>query len=239
MYIKENGYSFEIDEVSVKRVHCIEVQDKKGNISKAILEIKYRRIRVLPPIGKQKHYPELWLTVIHAEERTKPKNREKIVWKLMTDLSITSRKEAIEKLDWYAMRWKIEIFHKILKSGCKAESSKFRTAGRLANLISVFCILSWRLFWMTMINRCFPKASAKFALINLEINLLDQLVKNYNGKASKNKKLSDYLIKIAKRGGYLARACDSPPGNIVMWRGLSRLTDIALGFNLAIKNVGN
>jgi len=44
------------------------------------------------------------------------------------------------------MRWKIEVFHKILKSGCKAEESKLRTAERLVNLIATFCILSWRIF---------------------------------------------------------------------------------------------
>ena len=48
---------------------------------------------------------------------------------------------AIEKLEWYAQRWKIETFHKILKSGCRAEDAKLRTAERLTNLIAVFCIL--------------------------------------------------------------------------------------------------
>lgn len=171
----------------VKGLHRIKVQDKKGKIAEAKLEIKYRRIHVLPPIVKQKQYPNLWLTVIYAEEKTKPKNRERIVWKLMTDLQITSRKEAIEKLNWYAMRWKIETFHKILKSGCKAEDSKLRTAGRLANLISVFCILSWRIFWMTMLNRCSPNSPAKLALTSVEIGLLDHLVKNNKDKKLKKK----------------------------------------------------
>jgi len=53
------------------------------------------------------------------------------------------------------------------------------------------------------------------------------------------RKLSDYLIRIAMLGGYLACTSDPPPGNIVMWRGLTRLTDIALGFKLGIKMVGN
>jgi hypothetical protein len=114
------------------------VRDNKGNVSETVLEIKYRRIKVLPPIGKQKKYPELILTVIHAKERNKPKDRDKIIWKLMTDLPVSSRQEAIEKLEWYATRWKIETFHKILKLGCQAEASKLRTAERLANLISVF-----------------------------------------------------------------------------------------------------
>ena len=77
-------------------------------------------------------------------------------WRLITDLPVTTPGEAIEKLNWYAQRWKIELFHKILKSGCRAEGARLRTAERLANLIAIFCILSWRMFWMTMINRAAP-----------------------------------------------------------------------------------
>lgn len=51
--------------------------------------------------------------------------------------------------------------------------------------------------------------------------------------------LSTYIIKIARLGGYLARARDGVPGNIVMWRGLARLTDIAIGYSLHPENVGN
>ena len=82
------------------------------------------------------------LHVIHAHERGTAKGRERIEWKLITDLPVTSRAEAIEKLEWYAARWKIETFHKILKSGCKAEDSKLRTAERLLRLLAVFCVLS-------------------------------------------------------------------------------------------------
>lgn len=105
------------------------------------------------------------------------------------------------------------------------------------NLISVFCILSWRIFWMTMINRSHPNASPTQVFTQTEIKLLNQLVKRKNDDKN-NQTLSYYLKLLAKLGGYLARASDPPPGNTVMWRGLSRLTDIELGFNLA-KNVGN
>jgi hypothetical protein len=67
--------------------------------------------------------------------------------------------------------------------------------------------------------------------------LLDRLIpedKNESGQ----KTLSSYITKLARLGGYLARAADPPPGNTVMWRGLARLTDIEIGFELA-KNVGN
>src|SRR5215218_1761309 len=199
----------EMDEVAVKGLHRVEVRDSNGNPDEAVLEIRYRKIRVLPPIGKQKRYPALMLTVIHAEERGIPKNRKKI-----------------------------EVDHKNLKSGCKAEESKLRTAQRLANLISIFCILSRRVFWMTMLNRSAPDAPPNLVLTDVEIALLDHLVKDKGQKSFRRKPLSHYLTKIARLGGYLARANDSPPGNTVMWRGLSRLTDIGLGA-IGAEIVGN
>ena len=86
---------------------------------------------------------------------------------------------------------------------------------------------------MTMINRSDPNISPKAALTKVEMQLLDRLVKNKSEKPSSKENLSSYLVKIARLGGYLARANDSPPGNTVMWRGLSRLTDIELGFTMA------
>lgn len=224
-------------EVNLKGIHRIEVRDDKGEPDIAELEIRYARIRVLPPIGKQKRYPAQDLIVIHACERGEPRNRKSINWKLLTNMPVSSRKEAIEKLDWYAMRWKIETFHKVLKSGCRAEDARLRTAERLANLIAIYCIVSWRVFWMTMLARVAPQAPATAALCEREIQLLDRLVKD-TGETAVRKTLGRYLTKIARLGGYLARASDPPPGNMVIWRGLSRLSDIQLGAAIAGKSCG-
>lgn len=177
------------------------------------------------------------LTVIHATERGTPQGRDKIEWKLLTDLPERSRKEVVQKLEWYSLRWKIETFHKILKSGCKAEESKLRTADRLVNLSAVLCILSWRIFWMTMINRAAPDAPAKLVFTSLELSLLDLLVKD--SATTRRKALSAYLTKLARLGGYLARANDSPPGNMVLWRGMSRLVDLEIGASITTQLVCN
>lgn len=228
----------EMKKSKIRGQHRIEVRDADANPDVAILEIKYEQIRLLPPIGKQKQYPPLELTVIRAQERGKPKNRKRIDWKLITDLPVRSLKDAVEKLRWYALRWKIELFHKILKSGCKIEESKLRTAERLVNLISIFCIVSWRIFWMTMLNRVAPNVPPNLALTATEMCLLDHLVPDKRGPPDR-KTASLYITKIARLGGYLARASDPAPGNIVMWRGLSRLTDIELGAHVGAKIVGN
>lgn len=225
-----------MDEKRVKAVHRVEVRDNKGKPSIAVLELKYHHLQVLPPSEKQKRYPPLTLTVIHATERGKPKGRDPIDWKLITNLPVTSKVEAIEKLDWYAMRWKIETFHKVLKSGCRAEDSKLRTAERLVNLIAIMCILAWRVLWLTMTNRVSPDLPARLVFTDTEIKLLDHLVPMKDG--SRKKTVGQFLIRLARLGGYLNRARDAPPGNMVLWRGMARLTDIHLGFTLA-QDVGN
>lgn len=92
---------------------------------------------------------------------------------------------------------------------------------------------------MTMLNRLDSGMTARHVFSKTERQLLDRLVPDRPGDPSaKKRSLSFYVIKLARLGSYLARAHDPPPGNRVMWRGLSRLIDIELGFNAA-KLVGN
>jgi len=224
-------FAAEMAEVHCKGLHRVEALDRHGNPSEAVLELRFRRIRVLPPIGKQSRYPQLELTVLHATERAKSKGRAPIAWELITDLPINMRASAIDKLNWYAMRWKIETYHKIMKSECRVEQSKLRTAERLVNFLATSCILGWRIFWLTMLNRSAKAISATFAFTPLEIDILSRVGRSQTdtkGSAT----LSSCVVQLAKLGGYLARAGDSPPGNMVIWRGMSRLTDIEIGFLL-------
>ena len=223
----------EMSDVGSAGQHIIEVRDDAGEVVKVALDVRFKRIRVLPPIGKQRRYPSLDLTVIHAVEPSAPKGRKRIEWKLLTDLPVASCAEAVEKIKWYAMRWKIEVFHKILKSGCRAEDAKLRTADRLANLVSVLCIISWRVLWLTMLARTSPDSPPTVALTDEEIVILDRLIGDAGNRRTQPGTLIFYLTKLARLGGYLARAADPPPGNTVVWRGLTRLTDIKLGAEIA------
>jgi hypothetical protein len=223
--------------VPVAGRHRIEVAAEDGSVTEAVLKLRYKRVHILPPIGKQKRYPALDLTVIHARETRKPRGRDRIDWKLVTDLAVTSPEQAIEKLQWYAQRWKIELFHKVLKSGCRVEAARLRTAERLTKLIAVFCILGWRIFWTTMINRTAPDAPPRSVLTEAEITVIDRAVRD-RPTIPVEKTLAHYLMKVACLGGYLARARDPPPGNTVMWRGWSRLMDMMLGADLMQPNCG-
>lgn len=107
----------------------------------------------------------------------------------------------------------------------------------MTNLIAIFCILAWRVFWLTEINRSAPEAQPEVALTATEVTLLDQLVKD-TARTAQAPPLSRSLIKLAQLGGYLARANDPPPGNKVIWRGMHRLAEIQIGYWLGRENSG-
>ena len=220
----------------IQGTHQVEVLDAKRQPIQVELQLRYSHMTVHPPIGKHQKYPPLSLTVIHAWERGKPQGRKPIYWKLLTDLPVENLESAIEKVAWYSQRWKLETFHKVLKSGCRAEDAKLRTAERLTNLLAVFCIIAWRVFWLTMVHRTNPNTAADAVFSETEIAILNHLAGDPEKSVPKN--VAHYILAVATLGGYLNRKSDGPPGNTVLWRGLSRLTDIHLGVELSIELVG-
>jgi hypothetical protein len=224
----------------VRGEHEVEVRDDRGQVSTAKVSLRFCRMTVHPPVGKQGRYPALSLTVIHAHERGAPAGRNPIRWKLLTDLPVDGLPSAIEKLDWYALRWKAETYHKVLKSGCQAEQARLRTADRLTNLLAVLCVVGWRVFWLTMAARATPDAPPEAVLTAAEIDVLDRMAggaapgaePSSPGTPAPPRTISHYLRAIAKLGGYLGRKNDPPPGNMVVWRGLTRLADIVLGVEM-------
>ena len=94
----------------VRGEHRVEVRDRRGEVSVARLSVRFGRMIVHAPAAKRGRYPALPLTVIHATERGKPAGRDPIRWKLLTDLPVGDMAAAVEKLDWYALRWRHEMY---------------------------------------------------------------------------------------------------------------------------------
>ncbi len=205
-----------------------------GNASEtACLRIKFATIKTLPPIGKQKRYSPQVLVYIHALELDPPADRQPIDWRLVTNLPVADLAGAVEKLDWYALRWKAEVFHKVMKSGCRAEESRLQTAERLVKFLALVAVVSWRIFLVTMSARAEPDAPPETVLTAAEITALDHIDAARSRPRLQRQTLANYLLQIAMLGGYLARNRDPPPGNMVVWRGLTRLHDIAAGISIA------
>ncbi len=170
----------------------------------ACLQIKFTSIKTLPPVGKRKHYSPQVLTYIHALETDPRAGRSPIDWKLVTNLSVTDLAGAIEKLDYYALRWKMEVFHKVVKSGCRAENSRLQTAERLVKFLALITVVSWRIFFVTVLARAKPEAPPDSVLTTGEIGALDCIDAVRSKPRLKCRTLAEYLLQIAMLGGYLA-----------------------------------
>jgi hypothetical protein len=70
--------------------------------------------------------------------------RKSIVWLLLTTVPVTTRQEALERVAWYACRWGIEVWHKVLKSGCQIEAWQLGTAARLERCLALYAVIAWR-----------------------------------------------------------------------------------------------
>ncbi|MDN5861755.1 MAG: IS4 family transposase [Pseudonocardia sp.] len=215
-------------DVAPSGTHRVGFRDASGHEQEVHLAVKFATMLVRPPIGKQKRYEDQQLQIIHAEETDPPADRPPLIWKLITNLAVTTHEEAVHKLGWYARRWSIETFFKTLKTGCRIEEVRLTTADRLANCIALCCVVAWRIHWMTMLRRGDPDAAPRAVFTDAEIEFLDRSSADADPDVTRN--LDFYMIRVARLGGYLARRHDVPPGATVMWRGLSRLADLAAGF---------
>lgn len=95
-------------------VHRISLRGEGGEEIEAELEVKFESLTMRPSFGpKTKIYPDTEVTVNTAKELGRPQHsREPIDWKLVTNLSVETVRAAIEKLEWCALRRKIEVFSK-------------------------------------------------------------------------------------------------------------------------------
>ncbi|MFC0572408.1 IS4 family transposase [Paraburkholderia solisilvae] len=88
-----------------------------------------------------------------------------------------------------------------------------------------------------MLGRSAPQADVELAFTHAEIELLERLVSDTPQNAQAPP-MARNVIRLAQLGGYLVRASDPPPGNTMMWCGMRHLTDIRIGYELALKRCG-
>lgn len=138
---------------------------------KTVLEVRYLPITLPPPryFSAREAIP-IW--AIHAVEVRPPEGAEKVEWFLLTSIPIVSSAQAIQCLRWYCLRWRIEDFHRVLKSGCGVEKIAHETAERIRRALAVNMIIAWRIMLMTLLGREQPESSPALLFSNLELQVL-------------------------------------------------------------------
>jgi hypothetical protein len=203
--------------IQVPRNAKLNIKAREAN-----LVVKSFKTAICPPVRSDKSWPNLSVSVIYAEEQFPPKGVEPIKWLLITTLDVNNLESAIEKIEWYCHRWKIERFHFVLKSGCEIEELQLETSTRLKNAIALYSVLAWKLTWIIYQSRETPDAPCSVILNESEWKVLYRLVNPKVALPKKPPTLKEAVILIARLGGFLARKNDGDPGVKVLWQGYHR-----------------
>jgi hypothetical protein len=203
----------------------------------AVLTIKFGSFVVNPPKNtircRNRQSPNLAMNAVYAYETDPPENEERVEWMLLTDLLVTDFDEACEKVHWYCLRWRIEMYFKVLKSGFNVEDCRLATADRLIRYLSVMSIVAWRLLMLTLMARTEPELPCTEFLSETEWRVLFRAVDKHSALPQSPPSIRDAVIWIARLGGFLARKSDGMPGTLPLWRGWKRLSDLTHGWSLA------
>ena len=125
----------------------------------------------LPPSHLKDEGPiQLW--AIHVCEPSPPANEKPVEWFLLTTCDITDNEMARQCVYWYTLRWRIEDWHRVLKSGCGIEDLAHKTAERLKRAIAINLVIGWRIMLMTLLGRTCPELPAEVLFSDLEVRVL-------------------------------------------------------------------
>lgn len=161
-------------------------REKKGKRTKpgqialparqARVELRWGKVTVAAPATAQtRHLPALELYALLLFEPHSPKGAKALRWVLLTTVPIESRKQALRCLRWYTLRWRIEEWHRVLKSGCRIESHQHHSAEKLARAIAIDAVIAWRVMLLTLLGREVPEIPAKMIFAPWECTLLERL----------------------------------------------------------------
>ena len=230
-----------LDEETGKLWPAVEQQPIAGNLTVDItgnserkartanVSVRYTSVELKPHWRpNQLKLPPVTLNAILVrEEHPSPDVDDPIEWLLLTNTPVDSFEDAERVIQWYCTRWQIELFHKVLKSGCNVEECRLKTAPRLQNFIALMSIVAWRLHWMTFIQCAQPDSPCTTVLTTIEWQALYMRIHKSHKLPDNPPSVRQAVRWIAQLGGFLARKSDGEPGITAVWRGWQRLQDIA------------
>jgi len=148
---------------------------------KGILEVRYKKVTIKPPespIIKNRKPMSLW--VVCATEINPPKGAKKIDWLLLTTLDVCSDEMAKTCIEWYRRRWRIEEWHRVLKTGCGVEKYKNKSAERIKRILAIDMVIGWRAMLLTLCGRQMPGAPAELIFNKDECRVISNLCSKKN-----------------------------------------------------------
>jgi hypothetical protein len=213
-----------------KAVATIEFElPKRGDTPsrKVRQEIRFARVRLGGCRRKGKGLTPLAVTAILATEVHAPKGVKPVEWLLLSSLPVSDAQGAITLIDWYLCRWEIELFFKILKSGCGIERLQLEHVDRLFKCITLYMIVAWRVMYIRAMGIKHSEQSCTVVFSDSEWKSVYCRLNKGKPLPNQPPRLGEMVIFVARLGGFLARKSDGFPGIQTLWKGLQRMHDYA------------
>jgi hypothetical protein len=172
---------------------------------------------------------EVSFWAILAEDINTPAGEDPIRWLLLTSKQVTTLEEAHRIIQLYLRRWDIEVFHRVLKTGCRVESIQLKTGPALINAVMIYAVIAWRILYLTHLGRQCPDLPCGCVFEEAEWKSACAVVRR--SKDAGEPTLSEFIAIVGKLGGHLGRKSDGAPGPQSIWQGLARVRDFACAWH--------
>ena len=196
----------------------------------ATQEIRAIQVQLKAPRRKDRRLPAVQIWVVQAKEIDPPVGEEPIHWTLLTSLEVTDYEQARAVIDLYLCRWEIEVFHRVLKTGCRVEELQVHSP-RIKLALLLYMIVAWRVLYVMHLGRQCPDLPCSVVFEEDEWQSTWVIIKGGSPPQSPPT-LNEMIRMVASFGGFLGRKRDGQPGPQTLWIGLSRVQDFALCWQL-------
>jgi hypothetical protein len=194
----------------------------------AKVEVRAARVVLRPPYRPDRKLPPVTVNVVLVREPNPPPGVAPVEWILVTTLPIDTLEQVRTVVEYYCIRWCIEILFRTLKSGCRIERRRFEHIDRVLPCAGLYLIVAWRTLFVCRMGRSCPDLDCEAIFEPAEWKAVWMAV--HRQKPPKIvPRLAVMVHLIASLGGYIERP-NSEPGPQTLWIGLQRMHDLAWGW---------
>jgi Transposase DNA-binding/Transposase Tn5 dimerisation domain len=199
----------------------------------AQVRVRWDQVTLCPPANRPAA-PQVPVTcwAVWVQEVGAPVGVEPLDWLLLTTLSVLTDADAQRIVDYYLCRWGIEVWHKVLQSGCTFEQRQLGSAAGLARALSLYSVVAWWVLYATLLARLTPEIPCTVLLELEEWQTLYCAIHKTTTPPATPPTLGQAVRWIAQLGGFLGRTGDGDPGPLLIWQGLGRLLTMTEIFHL-------
>lgn len=221
-----------LNEQETEDIHLANIYGDNGKKCEIAFQVKFTSVTIPPTYRATRDQPQnsepVQLFAILVEQVSPLQDWQKtpITWRLLTTMPITTIEQALQIVQFYIERWRIEEFHYVLKQGAKIEEIQLKEPPAVENAITLYSLLSWKVMNLRYAATQTPDTNIEKLGFTHKQYLVLVLFLNKNrgtklnpNMPSPNVKQFVELLKILATTSKSKR----PPGVKAIWIGLAKL----------------